>query len=241
MIAGIKQLLQNIRDSRSSSRRARQFQEEFAENLRTCEWEPHPLYSVFTQYDQQVYLERKDAFMHKYRCFYAVAKTIAPQKIIELGMCAGASADAYLSAAPDADYTGIDVFGVSPRHDDGSPWDPYEIAERLFRERGFKNWKLIRADLRTLEKLPAQSDFVVVDAEHDFDNEYADLQLALTANPSFIFVDDAADENGAKPAIEKFLKEDLAGLVEYTFSVSYIDGGLVIKLKDEFDSRLSRR
>jgi hypothetical protein len=86
--------------------------------------------------------------------------------------------------------------------------------------------------LRTLAQLPAPADFVVVDAAHDFDNAYADLQLALTAKPTFIFVDDADSENEAKPAIEKFLKEDLAGRVDYTFHVSYIGGGLVIKLKD---------
>lgn len=208
-----------------------QFEQKYTENLRVCEWLPHPLYSVLTQYDQEWYLAQSDAFMHKYRCFYAVSKTIAARKIIELGACAGASADAYLSAAPGAEYIGFDVFGVNFRHDDGTKWDPYEIAERLFKDRGFRNWELIRANLRTLDKLPAESDLVVVDAAHDFDNEYADLKLARSANPSFIFVDDAADESAAKPAIEKFLHEDLKDQVDYTFSIDYLGGGLVIKLK----------
>lgn len=208
-----------------------QFEQKFAENLSVCKWQPHPLYSVFTQYDQEWYLAQSDAFLHKYRCFYAVSKTIAAQKIIELGACAGASADAYLSAAPSAEYIGLDVFGVNFRHDDGTKWDPYDIAERLFKDRGFTNWKLVRANLRTLDKLPSKSDFVVVDAAHDFDNEYADLKLALSADPSFIFVDDAADETAAKPAIEKFLNEDLKDRVDYTLSIDYLGGGLVIKLK----------
>jgi predicted O-methyltransferase YrrM len=229
----LKRFWRNIRGARATSPlTAREFRQQFEANLRECTWKPHPLYSVFTQYDQEWYLAQKEAFMHKYRCFYAVSKTISPRKIIELGACAGASGDPYLSAAPKADYLGIDVFGVNFRHDDGAEWDPYQIAEQLFYDRGFKNWRLLRTNLRTLNELPGQADFVVVDASHDFDNEYADLQLALTANPTFIFIDDADDENGAKPAIEKFLKEDLRDRVAYTFAVNYVGGGFVIRLKD---------
>jgi predicted O-methyltransferase YrrM len=208
-----------------------QFSERFAENFHTCEWEPHALYSVFTQYDQEYYLARKDDFMRKYRSFYAVSKTISPRRIIELGASAGASADAYLSAAPSAQYWGLDTFGASSHHADGSWWDPYEVAVKLFNDRGFKKWELVRGNLRALKKLPALADLVVVDAAHDFENEYADLKLALTANPRFIFIDDSDDENEAKPAIEKFLQDDLKDRVDYTFHVDYTGGGLVIKLR----------
>lgn len=207
------------------------FRRVFEQNLETCTWEPHPRYSVFTQYDQEYYLAQRDAFLHKYRCFYAVAKTVSPRKLIELGTCAGSSADAYLGGAPEAKYLGLDVFGENVRHDDRSPWKPYEIAWQLFKARGYKNCKLLRADLRTLNRLPSKADMVVVDAAHDFENEYADLKLALTAEPDFIFVDDAADELQAKPAIEKFLAEDVQGRVDYTVGIDYLGGGLVIRLK----------
>lgn len=209
----------------------RRFRRDFLQNLAACDWEPHSKYSVFTQYDQEFYLDNEQAFRHKYRCFYAVSKTIAPHKIIELGTSAGSSADAYLSAAEGAEYVGIDLFHVTPRHDDGSLWDPYEIAETLFTSRGFDNYRLIRADLRTLDALPAEADMVVVDGAHDFDNEYEDLRLALTASPNFIFIDDAADPENAEPAINKFLHENLRGRVEFTLPIDYVGGGLVIKLK----------
>jgi predicted O-methyltransferase YrrM len=232
MSLAVKRFWRNFRGPRASAPPTEElFREQFEANLRECTWKPHPLYSVFTQYDQEWYLAQQEAFMHKYLCFYAVSKTISPRKIIELGACAGASGDPYLSAAPEADYLGLDVFGVNFRQDDGTEWDPYKIAEQLFYDRGFKNWQLLRTNLRTLKELPAHADFVVVDAAHDFDNEYADLQLALTADPEFIFVDDADDENAAKPAIEKFLNEDLKGKVAYTFGVNYVGGGLVIKLQ----------
>lgn len=206
------------------------FRQAFETNLANCIWEPHQLYSVFTQYDAEVYLRHKEAFLHKYRCMYTVTRTIQPRKIIEIGTAAGSSADAYLSASPDSEYIGLDMFGhaVLP---DGSRWDPYEIADTLLSERGFEKWKLVRCDLRGLFELPEKSDFVVVDGAHDFGNQYADCLLALTAEPTFIFIDDADDENHGKPAIDKFISEDLNDHIDFIFPVSYIGGGLVIKLK----------
>jgi len=208
-----------------------EFEHKFLLNVTTSQWEPHPLFSVFTQYDQEHYLEQADAFLCKYKCFHAVSKTIAPAKIIELGTCAGSSADAYLSAAPGAEYLGIDMFGVNTRRDDHTLWDPYDVAQQLFDSRGFNNYQLLKTDLRELSSLPCRADFVIVDAAHDFENAYADLKLALTAEPTFLFVDDCDDQNGAKPAIEQFLQQDMNGQVDYTFHISYLGGGLVIKLK----------
>jgi predicted O-methyltransferase YrrM len=208
-----------------------EFQRNFLLNLETCKWQPHPLYSVFTQYDQDYYLEQQTAFLHKYRCFYAVSKTIRPKMIIELGTSAGSSADAYLSAAPTAAYIGFDSFGKDVHCKSQTVWDPYEIAKKLFASRGFKHYELIKVDLRTLNRLPCSGDFVVVDAGHDFENEYADLRLALTAGPRFIFVDDADGEDGVQLAIHRFLSEDLFDRVDYTVHIDYMGGGLVIKLK----------
>ena len=148
------------------------FQQSFNKNLQNCTWKPHPQYSVFTQYDQSFYLKQKRAFLHKYKCFYAVSKTIAPQRIIELGAHAGSSADAYISATPNAEYIGLDEFdaGVlrgAVHEVSGLPWQPQQIAKQLFETRGFKNYQLVKVDLRGLDKLPFLADFVVVDAAHD--------------------------------------------------------------------------
>lgn len=217
---------------RSRTLTAEQFSRQLSSNIQSCPWQPHPLYNVFTQYDREYYLNHRDHFLRKYRCFYAVSATIRPASIIELGPSAGSSADAYLSASPEARYLGIDSFGETV-YPDGSPWKPREICEKLFADRGFKHWQLLRADLRNMNQLPSTAHLVVVDAGHDFENEYADLKLALTAKPSFIFVDDADDESGARPAIERFLENDLRNRVEFTTHVDYIGGGLVIKLRDE--------
>lgn len=210
---------------------AQAFQAAFAQHLAACEWAPHPDYSVFTQYDHEYYTRRRAEFEHKYRCFYAVARTLAPASIIELGTHAGSSADAYLSGAPGARYLGLDVFGEHAVSSyDGKPWRPYELATRLFEARGFSNWELMQVDLRTLTRLPRAAQCVVVDAAHDFDNAYADLQLALSADPEFIFADDAADPNDAQPAIERFLAELPPGRLAWQAPVDYTGGGLVMRL-----------
>ena len=230
MVAVLDRLRQNIR-SRRSRLGAERFQRSFIHNLESCTWEPHPLYSVFTQYDQEYYLQRKEAFLHKYRCFYAVSRTIRPQKILELGMSAGSSSDAYMSATPTASFVGLDAFGPTLHREHQTVWNPYEIAQKLFAARGFKDYELINVDLRTLSSLPCRSDFVVVDAGHDFYNEYQDLKLALTAEPRFIFVDDAKGVDGVQLAIEKFLSEEVCGRIDYTVSIDYDGGGVVIKLR----------
>jgi len=209
-----------------------EFEQAFLTNITNSQWEPHPLYSVFTQYDQEYYLDRARVFVCKYKCFYAVSKTISPKKIIEMGVCGGSSGDAYLSATPEAQYLGIDLYNLNVRHDDHSSWDPYDVTRRLFESRGFQNYQLLKTDLRTLSSLPYGADFVIVDAAHDFESAYADLKLALTASPSFLFVDDCDDVNAAKPAIDKFLSQDINGRIDYTVHIAYQGGGLVIKLKD---------
>jgi hypothetical protein len=219
---------------------AKEFLRAFGRNLAACHWEPHPRYSVFTQYDGDLYLAQREAFLHKYRCFHSVARTIAPAALIELGVCAGSGADAYLSGSPEASYLGIDTFG-EPFHDgDGSPWrrlmvdesslwKPYDIASALLRDRGFADAELMVANLRHLSTLPRHAGLVVVDAAHDYANQYADLQLALTAEPAFIFVDDVDGEETAR-AVKQFLDVDLTGRDYFTARIDYIEGGLVIGL-----------
>ena len=205
------------------------FRQKFEENLASCAWQPHPRYSVFTQWDQDFYLARRDEFLHKYRCFYAISKTAAPKRIIELGTHAGSGADAYLSATPAAEFMGYDWFGEGIHQVTGEVVRPYEVAAKLLSGRGY-NFRLVTTDLREIDRLPAQADFVAVDAAHDFKNEYADLKLALTADPKYIWVDDYQCE--VVQAVEKFIREDMRGRVAFTLHVNYIlGGGLIIKLK----------
>ena len=203
------------------------FLKQFNENLAACDWEPHPEHSVFTQWDQDFYLKRRDEFLYKYKCFWAVSRTISPRIIIEIGTHAGAGADAYVSGTPTARYIGLDWFGEATHQVTGERWAPLEEAHALFAARGFTDYELIRVELRTLQSLPARADFVVVDAAHDPENEYEDLKLALTADPEWIWVDDVEGE--CRPALEQFLREN-ESRIDFTCLIKYAGSGLVIKL-----------
>lgn len=207
-----------------------EFGDRLVHALAHCDWAPHPQYSVFTQYDQDYYFKHGEAFRQKYRCMWAVSKVIQPAVILEFGTHAGSSADAYISASPEATYFGIDLFQEGKREDDGSPWVPLAVATALFESRGFENYTFLPADLRSIDpdELPL-ADLVVVDAAHDYDNELADLRLAISGAPTYIFVDDSEGEE-AKEAIAQFLQE-CGDRVEWTYAIGYIGGGLVIKLR----------
>lgn len=163
--------------------------------IRTCDWLPHDIYSVFTQYDKSFYLSRKNEFMRKYKTFYAITKILQPKSIIELGCCAGSSGDAFLSAVPNAYYLGVDIFGKGTG-EDGQLWDSLEIIRKLFKERKYKNVNFLKEDLRKIVRLPVRSEFVFVDALHDEKNAYQDMLLALTAYPKWIFIDDTVGGSG---------------------------------------------
>jgi hypothetical protein len=213
--------------------KAGRFLRRFNANLAACDWEPHPLYSVFTQFDQSHYLAHREAFVHKYKCFWAVSRTISPRSIVEIGPHAGSSADAYLSATRAAEYLGVDKFCNDQEiyHEaTGERWLPVPRLHKLFAERGFKNYELLEANLRDLKELPRTAEMVVVDAAHDPFNEYEDLKLAMTARPRWLFIDDAAPQAEAWPAIERFLDENRDG-ISYTAPIHYIGGGLVVRLR----------
>jgi len=94
-------------------------------------------------------------------------------------------------------------------------------------DRGDANAELMVAKLRHLEAPPQNADLVVVDAAHDYENQYADLRLALTAQPAFISVDAIAGEETTRAAKE-FLEPDAADRRYSTAANDYIGGRLVI-------------
>jgi hypothetical protein len=205
-----------------------EFLQRFAQNMASCPWRPDAEYSVFTQFDGVRYYEpQRQGFERKYRCMWSVARSLMPQKIVELGTNAGSSADAYISAS-GADYVGYDLFGVGRFEWKDEPWNPMVTCIHLFQKRKFVNYKLCKANLRQLAEIEA-GDLIVVDAAHDYDNQLGDLELALTGNPTWIFVDDVNGADVAR-ALSTFLRRHAAG-IEWGALIDYPDGGLLLQLK----------
>ena len=58
---------------------------------------PQRIFCAAANYGEARGAESRADFVHKYRCFYAVSKTVSPRRILELGTHAGSSADASYS------------------------------------------------------------------------------------------------------------------------------------------------
>ena len=202
-----------------------EFVTEFDLKLKKIQYEVHPKYSVFTQYDKQFYLSRKEKFIHKYKCFSTITSILKPNHIIELGTCAASAAHAYLYDSRNSFYTGYDVFG-SPLDENNNAWNSYEIAFNLLNEMCV-DFKLYKENLRNVKEL-SKADFVVVDADHSFDNAYKDCLLSLTADPQYIFIDDYS--NHVVDAVKTF-QELNKSIIDWTHIIKYVGNGYLIKFK----------
>jgi len=196
------------------------------------DWMPEIKYSVFAQPDNEFYYSHEAGFIRKYKVFRAISKILQPESITELGTCAGASADAYLDGVGwKAFYNGYDAWWpAAPYYVDGveQDWDRYSICKSLFKDRKFKGYKLFKKDLRTLRKVE-KADLAIVDAMHDYRNCYHDLNLALTAEPKHILVDDTAGIE-VMQAVEDWVYLN-ACKVKSMDKIEQINGACIITLK----------
>lgn len=120
-----------------------------------------------------------------------VASHVRPSSIAEIGVRAGYSAFAMLSASPEATYLGIDV-----------GWPNWYLAEMgaLGREEGalsharlllsrFKWISIVEVDSHSIWRLPPV-DLLHIDGDHSFGGLAADLELAWRSGVRWVLVDD---------------------------------------------------
>ena len=206
---------------------ARALNNTIVEEMRAGVFEPHPSFATFRGPLGLQRQEEAEWFTEKYRTVWAVGRTIRPRSMIELGVLDGRSADAFLAANPTMSYVGIDRW----RYDQDPGWDGEAWVRRIFAERGYANVQLIRSDFRSLTQLP-EAALVHVDGSHDYHNERRDLDLALTARPRWLFVDDYRGDEGELAATTDFC--DVWGhCIRATVTLDYCHGGgLLIALNE---------
>jgi Mannosyltransferase putative len=167
--------------------------------------------------------DEPELFEEKYRMFWSVTRTVQPKSMVELGVLDGRSADAMLSGCPDMEYLGLDRWQYDEDFD-GERW-----VSEIFKDRGYKSAKLVRCDFRDLSSLE-KAEFVHVDGDHDYHNERRDLELALTASPKWILIDDYRGQEGEFAAATEFC-DKWAKLIIATITIEYCHGGgLLVKL-----------
>lgn len=117
-----------------------------------------------------------------YRMKWAIARVLAPRRILEVGVRFGYSAAAFLDACPEAEYLGIDndseAFGG---HKGAIEW-----ARRITRH---ARASYLLADSQQLAEFPGgRYDLIHVDGQQDGDGSFRDLAKALR-QARYILVD----------------------------------------------------
>jgi hypothetical protein len=113
-----------------------------------------------------------------------VARRIAPRSIGEIGVRAGYSAFAMMSAAPDATFLGVDV-GDSDHY--GTEPGALEHGEKVLAR--FPHAMIVVCDSHDLKRLPPL-DLLHIDGDHSYEGCQADLALALRSGVRYALVDD---------------------------------------------------
>lgn len=132
---------------------------------------------------------------------YDVARELEPSSILEIGVRAGYSAFAMLSAVPAARYLGIDAY---------FDWDwpgnagAMGHAQRLLA--AFPHVTIQHADSHAFKRVEGGPwDLVHIDGDHSLQGCLQDLLLAECSGARFVLVDDTLNPNPVRVAVELYL------------------------------------
>jgi len=146
-----------------------------------------------------------------YEIKHAIAHRLQPKSICEIGVRAGYSAYAFLSAVPTAEYLGID------QGTEGAA-DPLEASaclinlDKILQE--FASAQVLWRNSRQLRHLPGAYEFVYVDADHTYPGCTHDLGLAQQT-ARWILVDDFDVGPEVRAACRDFLLANPLWMAEY--------------------------
>jgi len=165
-----------------------------------------------------------DRYRDEYACFkYTVALALKPRSIVEVGVRGGVSALSFLSACPDALYTGFD--NNRDAREQGIDFTSHV--------RGWFTRLDVRADLRIedsqlLDRFP-YADLVHIDGDHSFEGVRHDVVAAWRSGAPWILCDDA-DDCAVVAGIFYALKFDLdRGSAEWCYFPQTWTGNILIR------------
>jgi 2-polyprenyl-3-methyl-5-hydroxy-6-metoxy-1,4-benzoquinol methylase/predicted O-methyltransferase YrrM len=189
------------------------------------------------EFDFREYVNADDELAHLftewvdyYRLKWAIAKVIQPRSIFEIGVRYGYSAQAFLAAAPEACYVGIDLDSNEYGGEIGAiDWarkalDQYDADIQL-------------GDSQKMSAFPGDRyDLIHVDGQQDGDSTYLDLVKALKQG-RYILVDGYFWSSENYQGCNAFLKDNKE-LIEYYFVIPGYAGELLIKVKEDKTNHL---
>ncbi len=183
-------------------------------DFRECAYPNDPLSALFPEW------------VRYYRLKYAIAKTLQPRTILEVGVRFGYSAAAFLAAAPEAKFVGIDLNSDSF----GGQVDALAWARQITIGR---DARFIVADSQKMERFPGDTyDLIHVDGQQDGGGTFHDLRRAV-AQARWVLLD------GYFWTQENFLNANdfllkYKDVVEYALTIPGYAGELLLRVKDEF-------
>lgn len=138
---------------------------------------------------------------HYYRNKHAIAKRLKPKRICEIGVRAGYSAFAFLSACHQAEFIGLDNNGNAHGGVSGLFTD---LAPKILRE---FNVNLVLFDSqRNNELYGGKYDFIHIDGDHSYKGCLHDMEISHKVC-EWILVDDYDFLRGVRRAVDKFLAD----------------------------------
>ncbi len=154
--------------------------------------------------------EQMENVMGYYDGKYRAAALVRARSILEIGVRAGYSAAAFLSACPGASYTGIDADINRHGGREGLFAWARETLPRSFPESVFA---FHTADSRHLSRLPGERyDLIHVDGDHSYEGCVHDLTLAAE-QARWILADDVTWVPEVGAAVHGFLAQTRFGAV----------------------------
>jgi len=157
----------------------------------------------------------------EYKKYYMVKHNLCmefqPDHILEIGVRAGYSALAFLSACPDAHYVGLDAENGKHGGANG-PWMWW--AKEILAH--FDHVRLKQCDTQKISELDeGEFDFVHIDGDHSFKGALHDMNLCWPhiSSGGVMLVDDYDYISPVKKAIDYFRKKNKGVKSEYRNSL----------------------
>ncbi|KAM3103177.1 methyltransferase domain-containing protein [Phormidesmis sp. 146-12] len=174
-----------------------------------------------------------DDWVDYYRLKWAIAHTLKPTSILEIGVRFGYSAAAFLKGSPDAHYVGIDI--------DSDQFGGVKGAINWAKEitRSFKADFLIE-DTQTMQQFPGDIyDLIHVDGQQDGNGSFHDLEIAFQQG-RFVLVDGYFWTQYNFSSVSEFLLR-YADLVEWYGVIPGYAGELLIKVSESYLAQMRQR
>lgn len=174
-----------------------------------------------TAYPADALRERFTEWVPYYKTKWAVAHSLQPASILEIGVRYGYSAAAFLDACPSAQYLGIDLNS----EEFGGARGAIDWARRITAN---YSTEFIVADSQTMDRFPGTVyDLIHVDGRQDGDGSFHDLELAIHQG-RFVLADGFFWTQQNFQAMSEFLFR-YRGLIEYFMVIPGYAGELLIK------------